>query len=244
MKQNVLSSKVLLVIFFLSACSLHSFSQGTLQAVNDTFDLYPGVPRVYDILANDTIPATDTVKSLSWGGDGSVRITWVHDLSWKWTITFCAVKLGNPPEIQYLYVVHTMSHGTSSAKIVFRIHDKSYSYIDINNVRARFNAWGNHFYHENCEYEVPKGSGKNSIFNNAFWIGGKDAQGNLHLAAERYEQGASGNAGTCHDFYIGPVMDSAKYSIYQDTVWQYIWNLKKTDIERYRTVIAQLGIRG
>ena len=50
----------------------------------------------------------------------------------------------------------------------------------------------------NAEYEVPKGSGKNSLFAGAIWIGGKDAAGNLKVAAQTYRQSGS-------DFWPGPV---------------------------------------
>jgi hypothetical protein len=138
--------------------------------------------------------------------------------------------------------LYNSSQDTSSAKILFRIHDKSYSYLDINNVRARFNASGMHFFYENAEFEVPKGSGKTSFFSNSLWIGGKDGQKRLHFAGERYRQGPTGgSAGTHPDFYAGPVMDSTKYSIYQDTVWNYIWNLKKMDIDYHKAHYSDPG---
>ena len=227
-------------IFCLSIICLPAFSQtGSLKAVDDTIDLVPGIPTVYNILANDTIPANDTLRYVVAGGNG-VTCNVVHGSTW--VFTFTALHWGNAAEVTGSYNIRTMSMAWSSAHILFRIRDKSYSYLDINNVRARFSSSGSHFFFENAEYEVPKGSGKTSIFCNNIWIGGKDGQGNLHLAAQRYLQGpAAGAAGTHPDFYAGPIMDSTKYSIYQDTAWNYVWNLKKTDIDYHRAHFWEAG---
>jgi len=211
-----------------------AFSQtGNLKAMNDTIDLYPGVPVVYNILANDTIPANDTLRRVIGGGANHVQCQIIHGSTW--VFTFKVPSWGVEGEVQGAYMLMTMSMDTSNAKILFRIHDKSFSYLDINNVRARFTASGIHFFYENAEFEVPKGSGKTSIFSNSLWIGGLDGLDSLHFAGERYRQGpGSGQAGTHPDFYAGPVMDPANYSIYQDTVWNYIWNLKKSEIDFHR----------
>ena len=47
-------------------------------------------------------------------------------------------------------------------------------------------------------YEIPKGSGINSIYCGAIWIGGLDAGGQLKITAMTYRQ--SGN-----DFWPGPI---------------------------------------
>ena len=232
-------------VFFLTAICLQLFSQErSFKAMNDTIDLYPGIPVVYDILANDSIPANDTIKMIGGGGGHPVQRQYQHDSTWTWTCTFIIPLWGEygGGEVIMKYLLFNMSMDTTSANIFFRIHDKSYSYLDINNVRARFNSSGNHFFYEVADYEVPKGSGKTSIFSNAFWIGGKDGQGQLHFAGERYRQGPFNAAAWTHpDFYAGPVMDSTAYSIYQDTIWNYIWNLKKTDIDYHRAHYPEQG---
>jgi Secretion system C-terminal sorting domain len=220
-----------------------SFSQaGTLKAVNDTIELYPGIPSVYNILANDAIPANDTIRFIALTGGAHVRCQKVHGATW--IFTFSASSWGFGGDTRGSYRLTSMSMDTSSAVILFRIHDKSYAYLNINNVNARFSSSGSHFFYENAEYEVPKGSGKTSIFSNTFWIGGKDSQGHLYFAGERYRQGpAGGPAGSSPDFYSGPVMDSTQYSIYQDTIWNYIWNLKKSDIEYHKAHYMDPGYK-
>ena len=220
-------------IFLIVICLYSPAQAGNLKAVNDTIDLYPGIPLVYNILANDTISASDSIRIIAINGAGHVLCQKVHGA--VWVFTFSVAGWGFGGELHGGYKIYTMSMDTSSAQILFRIHDKSYAYLDINNVNARFSSSSDHFFGENAEFEVPKGSGKTSIFSNTFWIGGKDAEGALHLAGERYRQGPySGPAGTKPDFYAGPVMDSTKYSIYQDTVWNYMWNLKKTEIDYHK----------
>ena len=47
-------------------------------------------------------------------------------------------------------------------------------------------------------YEVPKGSGKHSVFNGSLWLGAIDDENNLKVAAQSYRQGGS-------DFWAGPI---------------------------------------
>ena len=54
------------------------------------------------------------------------------------------------------------------------------------------------WFKEVAEYEVPRGSGKTSMFCAALWIGGHDANGQLHLAAVRFRQVGD-------DFWPGPL---------------------------------------
>jgi len=219
------------------------FSQvRNIQAMNDTIDLIPGIPVVYDILANDTLSATDTIGLIQLNGGDYVICQKIHGSTWVFTFTFPSWGWGHGGEQLGYYRLFTMSMDTSFARILFRLHDESYSYLDMNNVSARFTSSGLHFWNENAEFEVPKGSGKTSIFSNSFWIGGVDEQNILHFAGERYRQGPTGGpAKTKPDFYAGPVMDSVNYSIYQDTLWNYIWNLKKTDIAYHQAHYWETG---
>lgn len=47
-------------------------------------------------------------------------------------------------------------------------------------------------------YEVPKGSGKHSVFNGGLWLGAIDDENNLKVAAQTFRQGGS-------DFWAGPI---------------------------------------
>ena len=71
--------------------------------------------------------------------------------------------------------------------------------LDINNVRARILNGGDMWWDlSNSKYEIPKGSGKHSIFSGAIWVGGIDAGNQLKIAAQTYRQSGI-------DFWAGPV---------------------------------------
>ncbi len=64
--------------------------------------------------------------------------------------------------------------------------------LDINNVRAKLLNGGDKFWDVlgtgNAAYEIPKGSGKHSMFSAAIWIAALDQSGNLYTAAQTYRQ--------------------------------------------------------
>jgi hypothetical protein len=70
--------------------------------------------------------------------------------------------------------------------------------LTVNNVRAYIETGGTMWFKEVAEYEVPKGSGKTSMFCAALWIGGRDVNGQLKLAAVRFRQVGD-------DFWTGPL---------------------------------------
>ena len=65
------------------------------------------------------------------------------------------------------------------------------SIIDVNNVRGNILGTGNVFSNllgNSLTWEVPKDSGKSPLFQYALWLGGVDQDGQLHLAATRFNQ--------------------------------------------------------
>ncbi len=70
--------------------------------------------------------------------------------------------------------------------------------LTVNNVRAYIETGGTMWFKELAEYEVPAGSGKTSMFCAALWIGGRDANGTLKLAAVRFRQVGD-------DYWTGPL---------------------------------------
>lgn len=110
------------------------------------------------------------------------------------------------------------------------IKSQGYDSLYINNINARFNAFGNHF----CDFDsyqnhyfFPKDSASQTIYNSSFWLGGLNENNYLKIAAEMYRQGGK-------DFHTGPLSfnnDSAW--INPKTVEDYykVWKLNKTDIE-------------
>jgi len=74
------------------------------------------------------------------------------------------------------------------------------SFLELNNVKALIHTGGNMWQiagQNFCHYEIPKGSGKMSLFTSALWLGGVDINGQLKLAALRYRNG--------QDYWTGPL---------------------------------------
>jgi len=206
----------------------------TLTANNDTVDLIPGFPQTINVLANDIIPAGDSIKVTPGLPSGGVVMTYKS----VGTMTFLVQNWGYAEDETGIYRLIDLTSGdTSMANIFFRIHDYSFDSLYLNNINARFTARGIHFFgRDRGNFEVPKFSGKSTIFSNSLWIGGLDSDSILYLAAQKYGQGPTNSSAWTHfDFWAGPVMDSSAYSVYTDTVWNYIWNLKKSDIEYHKS---------
>ncbi|MEI6683087.1 MAG: T9SS type A sorting domain-containing protein [Bacteroidota bacterium] len=224
------------------------FTAQPFRAVNDTIDLVPGIPKTVNLLANDTIPAGDSIRIS--GGIFFTRNLVINTWKNKGWFTYVANQWGYSGKIDGTYmVVDVTMQKSSTAKVVFRIHDHSYDSLAVNNINACFNASGLNFAlffadpNGTRGFVVPKGSSKKTIFSGSIWLAGNDQDSNRYVSGERYRQGSLTIPGSKPDYYAGPVMDSANYSIYQDTLWNYIWNLKKTDIDYHKLHWQDAGYR-
>ncbi len=113
------------------------------------------------------------------------------------------------------------------------VNSNNFKTLDINNVRAGIANRSDMHWDigggGNAMYEVPKGSGINSSFASALWIGGLDAGGQLHGGAQTYRQGGV-------DFWPGP-LDTITATIDTTTAKNYdkIWKVSYTDINNFIT---------
>lgn len=75
--------------------------------------------------------------------------------------------------------------------------------VESGNIKTTMLNAGDMFWNLNdARFEVPKGSGKHSIFAGAMWFGGIDqATGQLALSAQTFRQGTPDDA----DFWPGPL---------------------------------------
>jgi len=90
---------------------------------------------------------------------------------------------GDSPDIQPLA---NCTPATSSAE------------LSINNTRALIQSGGDMWWDfSRPRYEIPKGSGKNSIYAGSLWLAGKDVSGQFKVAALRFRDG--------NDFWTGPL---------------------------------------
>ena len=81
----------------------------------------------------------------------------------------------------------------------------SKAYIDLNNVNAIVGTNGGMWQLDNAAYEVPKGSGKHSLFAGGIWVAGVDIVGQLKVAARTFNA-SSGSTGD--DYWPGPLVSS------------------------------------
>jgi len=102
--------------------------------------------------------------------------------------------------------------------------------ISLNNVRAVLKTNGTMWFLENAEYEVPKGSGKTSLFSSSLWIGGRDMPnglGSLYLAAMRFNQ--VGN-----DYWTGPLkMKDFSIDPFSCSYYDKFYRISRIEVERH-----------
>jgi len=239
MKTRHLLCFIVFTGFILVSSGQSVFSQ-VFQAVNDTIEITPGIPVTCNLLANDSLPAGDSVV-VTGTTSTDIKETKISNGVYEFTDPYW----GYGPIKIVSYGIHDFTtQKYSGAYLVFKIHDNSYDSLNVNNISARFDAFGTQFESPTDwpGFIVPKGSVHSTLFACSPWIGGLDADSLLHLAGYRYGQGPTSLDPRTHfDFYAGPVMDSAAYSIYQDSAWNYVWKLNKTEIEYHKTHWHDLG---
>lgn len=112
--------------------------------------------------------------------------------------------------------------------LIIDVSNEGRAHLDINNINAVVNSFGYNFCtlpEYETEFEVPAGSGLNSIFAFTLWLGGMDDNDELHLAAERYRQGGE-------DYFVGPIGDS--YENQQLIDWNKVWKINKEELEYHK----------
>lgn len=113
----------------------------------------------------------------------------------------------------------------------------AYKYLDGNLVKAGYGNRGMMFWDlvGNPSYEVPKGSGKHSIFCGGIWLGGYNDDDSLCVAMENYGQGG-------HDFFPGPLRSTGLGMGTTDTAsclkYDRIWKINKWEIDSFRSWYA------
>lgn len=149
-------SKYFFLFLLLCIFSYVNLKSQTLRAVDDTVYLTPLIEKTVYLLANDTIPEGDEVLvSAGLGASPYVKCTW-HNSGYY---TYLVDSWGYNGVFEGGYQLNDLTLGrTSSAKIVYIIGDKSFKYLETNNVGARFNAYGNHFWSPvGPGFFIPKG---------------------------------------------------------------------------------------
>src|ERR1039457_3959986 len=237
MKTHSLPILVLLGLSFLLSFTGNIRGQQYL-AVTDTIDLVPLIPKTFNLLANDTIPPGDSIFVTLGGVLGYIIGTHMSGGTFSYMANYTGTSWNIQPVYHSHYSIWVIRPDTSFeviGSIVYRIHGKSCDSLYLNNINARFTVNGIHFFGpDGGKFEVPKFSGKSTIYNNTLWMGGM-IDTTLYLAGQRYGQGPTQGDPYSHaDFFPGPVMDSSAYSITRDTTWDYIWNLTRSQIDYHK----------
>ena len=105
--------------------------------------------------------------------------------------------------------------------------------LDINNVRTLILGSGDFWWDlNNARYEVPKGSGKNSMFAGALWLGGIDEADQLKLAAMTYRSRGV-------DYWPGPLSDDNTASVTEATCQKYNrhWTVFRSEVQTHASWI-------
>ena len=221
MKTRILLFITLMAAFYMQA-------QNPPVTVNDTIQGLPGVDLYVNVLQNDYDPDGDSMYVVNAFGGYVVSDSVIH-----YPYDYTNLEDYYKGYRSYLYSISDTtpwygSHDTGWVHIQFQ--DVSfYNTLDVNNVNAMFNCFGNHFWElpggDGAKYFVPNGSTQISLFSNTLWIGGLDEDEELHLAAERYRQ-------VGEDYFQGPVSNS--YDSVYDAKWFRIWKLNKDEIEYHK----------
>lgn len=199
----------------------------------DTFTVKAYDTLIANIVDNDNPSSTQNklyIESIDYSSKGKVK--WSNQI-FKYIPN---IEFGDSEKL--IYTLRDSLHPTinSEAPIFITITNRNTAYLDANHVKARFNARGNQFGPINGQgFEVPKGSGKYSIYSHIPWIGGLDEEDSLHFAGGKYGQGPYiAGAWTQWDYYVGPVMASTFYSDSQDSIWNRVWKVTKEQVDFHR----------
>jgi hypothetical protein len=105
---------------------------------------------------------------------------------------------------------------------------KSSTDLQLNNVRALIHTGGDMWWDlvQTPRYEIPKGSGKHSLFAGALWLGGQDVNGQLKLAAMRFRQGI--------DYWTGPLTkNSAETDANTCAKWDQHFVITRSQVDEF-----------
>lgn len=101
--------------------------------------------------------------------------------------------------------------------------------LKINNIRLLIQSGGDMWWDfDKPKFEVPKNSGKHSMFSGALWMGGMDVSGQLKVAAQMYRA-------TGVDFWTGPLSTTtSEIDAATCTEWDKQYYLLKDEIKEFK----------
>lgn len=109
--------------------------------------------------------------------------------------------------------------------------------LNINNVEGRVLNGGDMWWDpatQEPHYEVPIGSGFNSLFAGGLWLGAIDSFGQLRIAAQTYRQ-------TGNDYFPGILNDNGQINAATCEQYDRIWSVLGSDIDAFLAAFAAGG---
>jgi len=104
-------------------------------------------------------------------------------------------------------------------------------FVDLNNVKAVIKTHGGMWQDNNASYEVPKGSGKHSVFAGGIWVAGVDVNGQLRVAARIFDYDGE------DDYWPGPLISkgSNMSNVTVDVCIKYdkIWKVDRDMVSQF-----------
>ncbi|PCI94830.1 MAG: hypothetical protein COB15_13015 [Flavobacteriales bacterium] len=116
-----------------------------------------------------------------------------------------------------------------TATIYFFVKRKTYETLDLNNINAKVDYRGLFQDPDNgiAAFEVPKGSGQNTIYAANLWVAGKNLD-SIYSNSETFNTGYTYGRS-------GPIMDSIHYPTHYDYRWDRVWKIENSDINNWTT---------
>lgn len=116
--------------------------------------------------------------------------------------------------------------------LTFSYSQINYLTLDVNNSSVLLSNEGTvfqNFGNVSAGYEIPKGSGLNTIFSTEFWFAGKESDGTIHTSRGGYP-------GFATDVFKGPFSSTNSYNDpnYQNQWGISMWDICQTDIDIFR----------
>ena len=213
-------------------------------AVNDTFyvahndslsivqfsgSLLFSQPNSLNFLSNDSDPDGNLVfiDTAFYNGGGVFNIT-----TDSFNVTALKSSIGYKPSLNYVgidsiqYILR--DNGTpimyDTATIYLFVKRQEFQQLDLNNINARVDNIGlfRDAINGLAAFEVPKGSGSNTIFAANLWVAGKN-QDSVYSNSETFNtQLTYGRS--------GPIMDSVYYDKNYSYEWDRLWKISNLDI--------------